>query len=71
METPTPVTPPVGNKIEAFVLDVVGFLTKLDPATIESDYSNVMIGVADLKKIIAALQELDQLKNGTISNTNT
>lgn len=56
-------------QIEAFFLDIVGFLTKLDPATIQNDYSHVMIAVDDVKKIVAALKELDQLKNNSNANT--
>ncbi|MFI5332597.1 MAG: hypothetical protein ACHQVS_00680 [Candidatus Babeliales bacterium] len=69
MATPTP-APSTASKAEAFVLDVIGLLTKLDPSSLSSDYQYVMIGIQDIQKIVAALQELDQLKNN-ISNTNT
>jgi hypothetical protein len=61
----TAVTPvaPATPKAEAFVLDVIGFLTKLDTATLQNDYNQVVLGVEDLQKIVAALKELDQIKN--------
>lgn len=56
-------TPSTSSKAEAFVLDVVGYLTKLDVNSLQNDYNQVILGVNDLKQIVSALQELDQLKN--------
>lgn len=59
-----PVTPtPTTSKAEGFVLDIIGSLMKLDVNTLQNDYNSVLLGIDDIKKIIAALQELDQLKN--------
>lgn len=58
--TPVAATP---SKAETFVLDIVGALTKLDSTTLQNDYNEVVLGIQDVQKIVAALKELDTIKS--------